>query len=53
MFKIGKRSLITFIKRLFEIQNYKAIINFFHVHQKPLVALLNEVFSLGKDPKIL
>ena len=53
MFKIGKRSLITFIKRLFEIQNYKAIINFFHVHQKPLVALLNEVFSLGKYPKIL
>ena len=53
MLKIGKRSLFTFIKRLFEIENYFAIIKFFKVHQKPFTAIFDEIFSLGNYPKLL
>ena len=53
MFKIGKRSFLTFIKRVFEIENYLAIVRFFNVHKKPFNAVFNEIFSLGKYPKLL
>ena len=53
MLRIGKRSLFTFIKRLFQIENYFAIIKFFSVHQKPFTAIFDEIFSLGNYPKLL
>ena len=53
MFRIGKRSLITFIKRIFQIENYIAVTNFFNVHKKPLGAIFDEIFSLGKYPRLL
>ena len=53
MLKIGKRSFLTFIKRIIKIENYVAIIRFFKVHKAPLKSILNEIFSSGKYPKIL
>ena len=51
MFKIGKRGFLTFIARLFQLENYGAIPRFFYVHKKPLRSIFNEVFSLGKYPQ--
>ena len=53
MFKIGKRSFLTFIKRIVKIENFVAIIRFFKVHKSPIKSILNEIFSSGKYPKIL
>ena len=53
MFKIGKRGFLTFIARLFQLENYVAIPRFFYVHKKPLRSIFNEVFSLGKYPQKL
>ena len=53
MFKIGKRSFLTFIKRIIRIENYVAIIRFFKVHKSPIKSILNEIFSSGKYPRIL
>ena len=53
MFKIGKRGFVTFVKRLFQIQNYIAICKFFNIHKKPFSAILYEVFSTGKYPRSL
>ena len=53
MFKIGKRGFLTFIARLFQLENYGAIPRFFYVHKKPLRSIFNEVFSLGKYPQKL
>ena len=53
MFSIGKRSLITFIKRILEFQNYIAIGKFFNIHKNPLHAIFSEIFSSGKYPKLL
>ena len=53
MFKIGKRSFITFVKRIFQIENYVAIVKFFNIHKKPFNAIFNEIFSSGKYPRTL
>ena len=53
MLKIGKRSFLTFVKRIVSIENYVAIIRFFKVHKSPFKSILNEIFSSGKYPKIL
>ncbi len=53
MFKIGKRSLITFVKRIFRIENYLAINKFFKIHKKPFKSIIDEIFSLGKYPRLL
>ena len=53
MFKIGKRSFVTFIKRLLRIENYFAIVRFFNIHKKPFRAILEEIFSLGKYPRLI
>jgi FkbM family methyltransferase len=53
MFKIGKRDFSTFIKRIFKIENYLAIIRFFSIHKKPLKRIVNEILSSGTYPKSL
>ena len=53
MFKIGKRDFSTFVKRVFKIENYIAIISFFFVHKRPFKSIINEIFSLGVYPKSL
>ena len=53
MLKIGKRSFLTFIKRIVKIENYVAIIRFFKVHKSPFKSIFNEIFSSGKYPRIL
>ena len=53
MLGIGKRSLLTFTKRIFQIENYKVIVKFFYVHKKHFTATFNEIFSLGNYPQLL
>lgn len=53
MFKIGKRSLKTFAKRLIKFENYIALINFFKVHKTPIKSILEELFSTGSYPKTI
>tara|TARA_A100000164_G_scaffold217047_1_gene192501 strand:- start:3469 stop:4251 length:783 start_codon:yes stop_codon:yes gene_type:complete len=53
MFKIGKRDFLTFIKSIFKLENYIAIIRFFKVHKSPFKSILNEIFSSGNYPQIL
>ena len=53
MLKIGKRSFLTFIKRIIKKENYIALIRFFKIHKSPLKSILNEIFSSGKYPRIL
>ena len=47
---IGKRNILIFLNRLFQIDNYLALINFFKVHKKPLTSIFNEIFSTGFYP---
>ena len=47
---IGKRNILTFLNRIFQIDNYIALINFFKVHKKPFTSIFNEIFSSGLYP---
>mgnify|MGYP001258455327 FL=1 len=47
---IGKRNILIFLNRLFQIDNYLALINFFKVHKKPFTSIFNEIFSTGLYP---
>ena len=49
--KIGRRSLITFIKKILSIDNYKAITKFKNVHEKVFKSIYQEIFSSGKFPR--
>lgn len=49
--KIGRRDISIFIKRIFSLENYKAIINFNKVHEQPFKSIYQEIFSLGKFPR--
>ena len=49
--KIGRRNLLTFIKRIFSIDNYRAIIKFKDVHEQTFKSIYQEVFSSGKFPR--
>ncbi len=53
MIYIGKRNLKTFLQRIFKIENYYALINFFKVHKNPIKSILIEIFSTGKYPNKL
>ena len=53
MLKIGKRSFLTFIKRIVKKENYVALIRFFKIHKSPFRSILNEIFSSGKYPRTL
>jgi len=49
--KIGRRQLSSFGRRILDGNNYKAIPQFFAVHQRPVRVLLEEVFSVGSYPR--
>jgi len=51
--KIGRRDIYTFIRRIFSIENLKAIIKFKNVHINPLKSIYEEIFSSGKFPRKL
>jgi len=53
MIYIGKRNILTFIKRLLSLRNIFSIINFFKVYKSPFRAVFREVFSFDKYPDLI
>jgi FkbM family methyltransferase len=51
--KIGRRRFASFGLRLLDGSNYRAIPQFFVVHQRPVWVMLEEVFSLGPYPRMV
>lgn len=49
--KIGKRSLSDFMTRLRDRNNYKALSRFLMIHSRPVRAIVEEVFSMGRYPR--
>lgn len=48
---IGRRNLSVFIRRLGDVHNYKAISRFMMIHPRPVRAIVEEVFSMGRYPR--
>ena len=53
MIKIGKRNIYEVLKQIISLNILNIIKRFFLVHERPIGAMINEFFSLGKYPKII
>ena len=53
MIKIGKRNIFEALKQIFSVNIANTFIRFFIVHENPINAMINELFSLGKYPKFI
>jgi FkbM family methyltransferase len=51
--KIGKRSIKGLVQRLVDVNSYLSVPRFFYVHEKPLQAVMEELFSSGDYPRNL
>ena len=51
--KIGRRNIGIFLARSFSVQNWKAMTMFKKVHTEPLKSIYQELFSVGKYPRLI
>ena len=50
MIHIGKRSISEFFQQLLTLNIITILFRFFSVHESPIKAIFNELFSIGKYP---